>query len=504
MVLVAGVWDVMSNAECCHTVRALLATGETDVGLICEELLDLSLEAGSTDNITAAIVALPGAKVGEIEGDGLRAQRAAREEARQKKNARDESECNAGVESRGDSTSADRLRRFLEEEAEADEDEEGRVSRRLSRRRRSLQARGAKSRSSTLSGSGQAKMDGASSGRALPANQGGAGPIIVFDWDCTITATHMFKVLSGWEGYCEPFSDWCVEQGIDDPLRIPVRESICERMEFGGGAAGLAALKHVFVTFFMGGEERMAQVKAALTTLKHTHGCRLCVLTRGDTASLRIVFDKVLDESWAELFEGGWIANTFNDYFTCSGSGALSAITPGLTSIGREGDGSKESIIEAVFPFTEEFVMLVDDSISRSSMLAATSAPGNRGGTISLLDLPMEKDGLDARSIKLLLSLVGGDGGLAELSKAQARSKDRLLAGAAAAAGASGAKTTIATVSTAAMKAAAKSRRARGAHGVLSPVEHRPRAKRRKNGRARRVVLESFRDEDADLQLDFL
>eukprot|EP01047_Picozoa_sp_COSAG01_P124797 COSAG01_NODE_53812_length_336_cov_1.097046_1_plen_91_part_10 len=79
--------------------------------------------------ITAAIVALPGAKVGEIEGDGLRAQRAAREEARRKKNARDESECNAGVESRGESTSVDRLRRFLEEmgeaEVEPDEDKEG-------------------------------------------------------------------------------------------------------------------------------------------------------------------------------------------------------------------------------------------------------------------------------------------------------------------------------------------------------------------------------------------
>ena len=42
-------------------------------------------------------------------------------------------------------------------------------------------------------------MDG---GKALPRNQGGSGPIIVFDWDCTITATHMFKVLSGWSGYC--------------------------------------------------------------------------------------------------------------------------------------------------------------------------------------------------------------------------------------------------------------------------------------------------------------
>ena len=87
----------MSNAECCHTVRALLATGETDVGLICEELLDLSLEAGSTDNISAVIVALPGARIGTIEGDGLRARREAREEARQAEEAREKAEHDAEI-----------------------------------------------------------------------------------------------------------------------------------------------------------------------------------------------------------------------------------------------------------------------------------------------------------------------------------------------------------------------------------------------------------------------
>ena len=64
-------------------------------------------------------------------------------------------------------------------------------------------------------------------------------------------------------------------------------------------------------------------MKAALTTLKQTHSCRLCILTRGDTASLRVIFDTVLDQSWAALFEGGWIANCFQDYFTTTASGAF-------------------------------------------------------------------------------------------------------------------------------------------------------------------------------------
>ncbi len=37
--------------------------------------------------------------------------------------------------------------------------------------------------------------------------------------------------------------------------------------------------------------------------------------------------------------------------------------------------------------------MLVDDSISRGGSVVASSAPGERGGNISLLDLPMERDG---------------------------------------------------------------------------------------------------------------
>jgi hypothetical protein len=121
---------------------------------------------------------------------------------------------------------------------------------------------------------------GAAPGPALAPNQGGTGPVIVFDWDCTITCKHMFKVLAGWPGYwcarrlvptllracgvvrhaarasrataaaldgcvaltllpraaavpgarSEPFSEWCGQQGIPDPLKTPMRDSICERM----------------------------------------------------------------------------------------------------------------------------------------------------------------------------------------------------------------------------------------------------------------------------------
>ena len=111
----------------------------------------------------------------------------------------------------------------------------------------------------------------------------------------------------------------------------------------------------------MGGEERTARIKALLTDLREKHGCTLCVLTRGETASLRIFFEKVVPD-WAPLFEGGWIANTMNEYFTvnpdthCSGGEAssrysLSALDTNLSAVGWYGECTKKMILEAVFPF---------------------------------------------------------------------------------------------------------------------------------------------------------
>ena len=76
-----GIWDVMSNDDVCHVVRDLLSLGETDLGLIAEELIDRCLDLGSRDNMSAAIVALPGIRYGSGDGvQGLRAERAKKAE----------------------------------------------------------------------------------------------------------------------------------------------------------------------------------------------------------------------------------------------------------------------------------------------------------------------------------------------------------------------------------------------------------------------------------------
>jgi hypothetical protein len=241
--------------------------------------------------------------------------------------------------------------------------------------------------------------------------------VVVFDWDCTVTSRHMFKTLAGWDGYSAELSAWCDAQGITDPLSIPMDFSICERMQFGGGAKGDALLRTVFIEFFMGGEKRATEIKDMLTTLR-ADGATLCVLTRGETHSLHVLFDTVLRD-WAVLFEGGWIGNTLNDFFTVSSDGTLSSVGTGLSEI--SGECTKQQLLESLFPFTEHRVLLVDDDISpETNKVIASSAPGADGGTIAQLDLPLEMDGLQPTSMKMVLSIVSSLGSTGDAAAAAA------------------------------------------------------------------------------------
>ena len=73
-----GIWDVLSNQQCCESVQKILDEGEHDLELICEEMLDLCLERNSRDNMTMLMVALPGCKWNSAGGGGVMARRALR------------------------------------------------------------------------------------------------------------------------------------------------------------------------------------------------------------------------------------------------------------------------------------------------------------------------------------------------------------------------------------------------------------------------------------------
>jgi hypothetical protein len=56
-----GIWDVMTNEEAAEFILAKVADGVETMGGLAEELIDECLNRGSRDNMSAVIVALPGA-----------------------------------------------------------------------------------------------------------------------------------------------------------------------------------------------------------------------------------------------------------------------------------------------------------------------------------------------------------------------------------------------------------------------------------------------------------
>ena len=70
-----GLWDVFSNSEAIDAVKEIFESGETDPVKTAEEMVDLSLNKGSKDNVSAVVVNLPGAKFGDASGGGVEARR---------------------------------------------------------------------------------------------------------------------------------------------------------------------------------------------------------------------------------------------------------------------------------------------------------------------------------------------------------------------------------------------------------------------------------------------
>mmetsp|Transcript_11181 Transcript_11181/g.24957 ORF Transcript_11181/g.24957 Transcript_11181/m.24957 type:complete len:484 (+) Transcript_11181:288-1739(+) len=54
-----GIWDVQTNEQACNLTADLFNEGETDLGLMCEEICDVCLRLGSKDNMTSLILQFP-------------------------------------------------------------------------------------------------------------------------------------------------------------------------------------------------------------------------------------------------------------------------------------------------------------------------------------------------------------------------------------------------------------------------------------------------------------
>lgn len=88
-----GLWDVFSSEDAIAAIREIFASGESDIALTTEEMLDLSLNVGSKDNISAVLLRLPGATIGDPSGGGVMARRRIRDkEAEEAEKADEEAE----------------------------------------------------------------------------------------------------------------------------------------------------------------------------------------------------------------------------------------------------------------------------------------------------------------------------------------------------------------------------------------------------------------------------
>jgi serine/threonine protein phosphatase PrpC len=67
-----GIWDVATNDQCSDFAQELLEDGESDLGLICEEAIDVCLDKNSRDNMTISMVTFEAAQIAR----GLKARNA--------------------------------------------------------------------------------------------------------------------------------------------------------------------------------------------------------------------------------------------------------------------------------------------------------------------------------------------------------------------------------------------------------------------------------------------
>jgi serine/threonine protein phosphatase PrpC len=83
MIIIAcdGLWDVFSNEEAIKEVCQMIWNeGETDMSLVAEEMLDLSIQKGSKDNVSAIIIKLSSSLGGGGGGGGVALRRQLREQ----------------------------------------------------------------------------------------------------------------------------------------------------------------------------------------------------------------------------------------------------------------------------------------------------------------------------------------------------------------------------------------------------------------------------------------
>jgi len=85
-----GIWDVQTNEQACQMVSSIYEEGESDLGLLCEESVDIGLQLGSKDNMTALVIQL-NKNMAVAKGSGVQGRRQFRQVENSKTNTSNQS-----------------------------------------------------------------------------------------------------------------------------------------------------------------------------------------------------------------------------------------------------------------------------------------------------------------------------------------------------------------------------------------------------------------------------
>lgn len=149
----------------------------------------------------------------------------------------------------------------------------------------------------------------------------GRKPLLAFDFDCTITVRHMFKVFA-WgfsrgdenaHAHCKAFFSYCEERDLPTAMEggvfqgIDGGSSVLGAVEDFVAQAGEEAFKDAFREVFLGGEQRIAWLTARLEKL-HQQGVQFCIVTAGMSSS--VVRCLIAVPEWRSYFPSDRIWDT--------------------------------------------------------------------------------------------------------------------------------------------------------------------------------------------------
>lgn len=119
--------------------------------------------------------------------------------------------------------------------------------------------------------------------------------LIGFDFDCTLTIRHFYKVFA-W-GYAqgnnhkhyEDFAEWCENRGLPTYMKksVPYDEDpVCAAVEDFCHRAGRDAFRELFREVFLGGDARITATAAWLERLRCQENCEFAIVTAGVSAAV--------------------------------------------------------------------------------------------------------------------------------------------------------------------------------------------------------------------------